>query len=190
VIEEVNTMRGSRFGVFLGILPVTLFLAITVSVGQKPFAPPVAERTWAEDDDNWEFLVNPSLGRMNSRFRAPLYIIGVVGPEAQATLDIGPHDHVIYAPPHNSGAFKAVFDVFLVLPTESALSAGLVDWTMPNPALLLARAADLDGDGHIGPGEELTSVTKVELAEEMGLVQMVGPLSLFRGAAGVRRTSE
>ena len=84
-------MRFPALGVLVGIFPVTMVLLITPSVGQNPFAPPVAERTWAEDDGNWEFLVNPSLGRMNSRFRAPLSIVRVVGPEAQAALEIGPH---------------------------------------------------------------------------------------------------
>lgn len=149
-------------------------------------APVFGVQVWGNDQE-WEALAPKEPVPADEQSHAPWIVMGAVdADDPQAPFFFGDHDHVMSVPKDNRGTFSGVWHLVFVVPAdgvdavegEIGTEADLLvrDPPLPDGGLFdpgpLAYAADLDGDGEVEPGEELTSLAKVEKAEELGLVEI------------------
>ncbi len=148
------------------VLGLLLSMTIPVLAG-----PPEREGAWGNDKE-FTMLIPKDPVPAAGASQEELFVIGAVNinsPQSPGHGNlIGPHDHVIPIPPHNGGEFSAIWHVNLVVPGPNANANNIKTRHVSPPGIDLVYAADL-GSGIVN----LTSVEKIERAEQLGLITEV-----------------
>lgn len=112
--------------IMIASIAILLLIAIPVSADMSS-SPWAAEQMWC-NGTLWQMIAPPgNVANANANAQESLYIVApqTATPQAPATNDHLPgvaHDHVISCPAQNHGSFGAVWHVYVVLCTPSAIS--------------------------------------------------------------------
>lgn len=158
----------------LPIIGIALLFLLTPALAMAS-SPYTAEKVWGNNVE-WQMLAPPGKGTDNPQTLEPLYIVApqTSTPQSSANNDHIPgvaHDHVLSPPPKNGGSYNPNWEVYVVLCTKPAITAGQC-----TPDFVTFPGPGGPGTGPTLPlafqvnGQQITSDATIDSALASGLV--------------------